>query len=77
MILKPEPSSMERVLLEYEVAASIIAPIISFGWGQEIMATYLARKTARKVKRYRKFLRNKRKYTHNKPAETTEANKRT
>lgn len=76
MIARPESSSMEKAFLEYEVAASLIAPLVSFGWGQEIMSSYFARKTARKVRRYREFLRNKRKHTHNPAVETTGANER-
>ncbi len=38
--------------LEYEIHSHWLASWISFSWGQELMATYLARKTVRKHRRY-------------------------
>lgn len=38
--------------LDYEVASSLIAPWIWFGWGQELLSSYYAWKAARKHRRY-------------------------
>ena len=42
-----------KELIEYEVANSWIGTFISFDWGQEILANYIARKTSRKYYRHK------------------------
>ena len=38
--------------LDYEIKSHWLASYISFGWGQEIMAWWIANKVKRKWKRY-------------------------
>ena len=38
--------------LEYEIKSHWLASYISFGWGQEIIAWWIANKVKRKWKRY-------------------------
>ena len=43
--------TMNQALL-YEVHSHWLAPYISFSWGQELIAMYIAKKVFRKYKRY-------------------------
>jgi hypothetical protein len=41
-----------KQILEYECHSHWLASCISFNWGQELIAWYIARKVARKYKQY-------------------------
>ena len=53
-----------KQILEYECHSHWLASWISFNWGQELIAWYIARKVARKYKRYLYSLESRERLTN-------------